>query len=70
LQLAILASHGQSSTLGKALGSDLKGKLSSAVYLIAIPLSFFVPLLAQALYVLVALAWLMPDRRIEKWVGG
>jgi uncharacterized membrane protein len=66
LQLAILARHGRDSLLAKALGRDWKGKLSMVVYLVAIPLAFAVPWIAHALYVVVALWWLIPDRRIER----
>ena len=66
LQLAIIAHQGPQSLLGKALGRDGKGKLSLVVYLIAIRLAFANPWLADALYVLVALWWLIPDRRIER----
>ena len=63
---ALLSLHGKGSTLATALGRDFKGKVSPAIYLIAIPLSFASPWLAYALYVLVAVMWLVPDRRIEK----
>ncbi|HEV2549743.1 MAG TPA: TMEM175 family protein [Stellaceae bacterium] len=66
LQKAITRKHGASSTLAKALGSDLKGKISPLIYLTAIPLAFLSPWIAIALYVLVALMWLVPDRRIER----
>lgn len=66
LTRCLLAYHGQNSTLAVAVGSDLKGRISIVIYALAIPLSFVVPLGAYALYVLVALMWLVPDRRIEK----
>jgi uncharacterized membrane protein len=66
LQLAILHNHGRHSVLAHALGSDLKGKLSPMLYLAAIALAFYVPWLSVAIYVLVAVLWLVPDRRIEK----
>ena len=62
----LIAYHGEDSTLAIAIGSDFKGKVSLGIYAIAITTSFFVPLLACALYVLVAIIWLVPDRRIEK----
>jgi uncharacterized membrane protein len=58
--------HGKESTLATALGADFKGKISMVIYLFAIPLAFVHPMLACALYVSVALSWLIPDRRIEK----
>ena len=62
----LLASHhGHTSTLSKALGADVKGKASIAVYAAAIPLAFVSPPLAYALYGLVALIWLCPDSRFE-----
>ncbi|NJN54234.1 MAG: hypothetical protein HC804_05420, partial [Anaerolineae bacterium] len=53
------------SILATALGRDEKGKLSIVVYVVAIPLAFVSTWLAGALYVLVAIIWLLPDRRIE-----
>lgn len=66
LQRVIIRHQGRHGALAKALGSDLKGKISPALYLIAIVAAFFLPTLAQAIYVLVALLWLVPDRRIER----
>jgi uncharacterized membrane protein len=66
LQLAIVAHHGDDSPLAKALGRDVKGKISPPLYFAAIVLAFFVPWAAQAIYVFVALMWLVPDRRIER----
>jgi uncharacterized membrane protein len=63
---ALLSLHGEESTLAKALGRDLKAKLSLAIYATAVPLAFLVTWLAVALYVLVAIMWLVPDPRIEK----
>ena len=65
LQQAIVASQGPDSILRSAVGKDWKGKLSMVLYLLAIGSTFVVPWLALALYVAVALAWLVPDRRIE-----
>jgi uncharacterized membrane protein len=66
LQMAIVAQQGAQSPLQRALGSDIKGKISPLLYLTAIGLSFVVPWVADAIYVLVALMWLIPDRRIER----
>ena len=66
LQGAIVAEQGRNALLGRALGSDWKGKLSPALYLAAIGLSFVRPWLADVLYVLVALMWFIPDRRIAR----
>jgi uncharacterized membrane protein len=65
LQWAIVVCNGRSSKLAAALGSDLKGKLSIAVYVVAIPLAFVSPWIALVLYVAIALMWFVPDRRIE-----
>jgi uncharacterized membrane protein len=65
LQRAIVACNGRSSPLAAALGSDLKGKLSISMYVVAIPLAFVSPWIAIVLYVAVALTWFVPDRRIE-----
>jgi uncharacterized membrane protein len=66
LQRAIIAKQGRESLLALAIGKDWKGKLSPALYLAAIPLAFVSSWIASALYVFVALLWLIPDPRIEK----
>ncbi|HWZ62686.1 MAG TPA: TMEM175 family protein [Steroidobacteraceae bacterium] len=68
LQALIIAVNGRESGLAMALGNDRKGKLSIALYLCAIALAFVRPWMAIALYVAVALIWLVPDRRIESVV--
>ena len=65
LQSAIIARNGRSSALATAVGSDLKGKLSLAMYVAAVPLAFVREWIAIVIYVAVALMWLVPDRRIE-----
>ena len=65
LQQLIIASQGPDSLLKKAVGGDWKGKLSPLVYAVAIPLAFLSKWISLGLYVLVALIWLVPDRRIE-----
>jgi uncharacterized membrane protein len=69
LQRAIIAQQGRDSLLAAAIGKDWKGKLSPALYFIAIPLAFVSPWISSALYVLVALIWLVPDRRIERMLA-
>jgi uncharacterized membrane protein len=69
LQQAIIGVDGSNSLLATAVGSDLKGKLSPLAYITAIPLAFVNHWLSMALYVLVALVWLVPDRRIEKVIA-
>jgi uncharacterized membrane protein len=66
LQATIIASQGSDSLLRRAVGSDWKGKLSPVLYLIAILAAFASHWTAKAIYVLVALIWLIPDRRIER----
>jgi uncharacterized membrane protein len=66
LQLRIIAAQGPDSILRKALGSDWKGKMSPVLYITAIALAFVAPWLSQAIYAIVALIWLVPDRRIER----
>jgi uncharacterized membrane protein len=65
LQNAIIRRHGMDSVLAKALGRDLKGKMSSVFYVAAIALAFVSPWISLAIYALVAMMWLIPDRRIE-----
>ena len=55
--------------LAAAIGNDIKGKVSAVAYLVAIPLAFVHQLIADAIYVSVALMWLVPDRRIERMTG-
>jgi uncharacterized membrane protein len=66
LQSTIVRQQGPDGPLAQALGRDVKGKVSLLLYLIAIAASFFAPFVADALYVAVALWWLIPDRRIER----
>ncbi|HQR20887.1 MAG TPA: TMEM175 family protein [Burkholderiaceae bacterium] len=66
LQQAIIATEGPASILRTAVGADWKGKLSPLLYIVAIISARFAPWLAQAIYVAVALIWLIPDRRIER----
>jgi uncharacterized membrane protein len=66
LQWAIVECNGRSSRLAEAVGSDVKGKMSLAMYALSIPLAFVHPWIAIGLYIAVALVWLVPDRRIER----
>jgi uncharacterized membrane protein len=65
LQMVIVAQEGANSVLAKAVGKDMKGKLSMVLYGVAIPSAFIHQWIAEAIYILVALVWLIPDRRIE-----
>ena len=65
LQKLIIAEQGSGSKLKAAVGKDLKGKLSPLIYIVAIALAFVNQWISDGLYVLVALIWLIPDKRIE-----
>lgn len=69
LQRIILQSQGENSILAKAVGNDIKGKLSPILYLLAIGVSWVGPAISGVIYVVVALMWLMPDLRIEKAIN-
>jgi TMEM175 potassium channel family protein len=69
LQTCVIHTHGSHSLLAQAIGSDLKGKISPVLYLTAVGLGFVASWLALMIYLLVALIWLIPDRRIEKVIG-
>jgi TMEM175 potassium channel family protein len=69
LQSIIVAQHGHASKLAKAMGPDFKGKLSPVLYAVALALAFFHPWISNGIFVLVALIWLVPDKRIERVVG-
>jgi len=66
LQQLIIASQGPDSIVKRAVGGDWKGKLSPVLYAIAIPLAFWRQWISLGVYVVVALIWLIPDRRIER----
>jgi uncharacterized membrane protein len=65
LERTIIADQGKDSKLAAAIGKETKGKISATAYASAIPLAFVRPWISETLYVLVALMWLVPDRRIE-----
>jgi uncharacterized membrane protein len=66
LTRALLSAHGTDSDFARALGKDVKGKISLVIYAAAIGLSFVQPAIACACYVLVALIWFVPDKRFEQ----
>jgi uncharacterized membrane protein len=66
LATALARHHGKESKIAVALGKDFKGKVSLLIYAVAIAATSFSPALAGGLYAVVALIWLVPDRRIEK----
>lgn len=70
LQQTLIAAEGPGSALRRAFGSDWKGRLSHALHLGGIALTFWRPWAAQSVYALVALPWLIPDRRIEGAIRG
>ena len=65
LQRTLIGQQGSGSRLAAAVERDTKGKASIAAYAVAIPAAFFSPWISDAIYVGVALMWLVPDRRIE-----
>jgi uncharacterized membrane protein len=69
LQYTIIYTQGAGSLLAKAIGYDFKGKLSLILYTTGIVIAFFIPWVACAIYIFVALMWLVPDRRIERIIG-
>jgi len=69
LQQTIIGAQGADSTLAHAVGSDRKGRISILLYIAAIPLAFVQPIISDAIYVIVAGIWLIPDRRIERAVA-
>jgi uncharacterized membrane protein len=69
LQQTLLRAQGPGSLLATAIGTDIKGKVSPAIYAVAIGAAFWQRWLAGALYILAALWWLIPDRRIERVIG-
>ena len=70
LQLTILRQPESGETLRAVLGSDLKGKASPVLYLAGIGLAFVQPWLGWVPYTAVALIWLVPDRRVERYLHG
>jgi uncharacterized membrane protein len=70
LERTLIAASGKDSLLAKAVGHDVKSMLSLGLYIAAMALAFLKPWIAIAIYVLVALMWLVPDRRIEAVSGG
>ena len=69
LSFAIVSEHGGGSAIAHMLGRDVKGKISLLLYAIAIPLAFVATWSAIGLYIVVALIWILPDRRIETHLG-
>jgi uncharacterized membrane protein len=70
LARTIIAAEGKDGVLAKAVGKDLKGKISVGSYLASLPLAFFNPWISCAIFVVVALMWFIPDRRIERYIRG
>jgi uncharacterized membrane protein len=66
LQWRIVAAEGKDSVLAIALGKDIKGRLSLVLYAVSIPVAFIAPWISNAVYLVVALIWFIPDRRIER----
>ena len=70
LTRTLIAAHGKESALALAVRKDFKGKTSVILYAAAIPVAFLAPWVSMAVYVLVAVMWLVPDQRIEKVLAG
>lgn len=70
LSLTIISTHGKDSVLAKAIGRDLKGKISVVLYAFSIPLAYIQPFTSIGIYTMVAVIWLIPDKRIEKAMLG
>jgi uncharacterized membrane protein len=68
LERAIVARNGRNSALATAIGTEMKGWASFAIYVVAVPLAFADPRIAIGLYIVVAVIWFIPDRRIESIV--
>ena len=68
LVLCLIATHEPGSELSQAIGSDRKGKASLAAYTLAFAVAFIVPWVSVALFIAVALMWIVPDRRIERFI--
>lgn len=70
LQNALIRCNGQTSVLARAVGEDFKGRASVLLYVLAIGLAFVSQWIADAIYVVIAIIWLVPDTRIEKKITG
>ena len=62
----LIAAPGQPQAFADAIGRDVKGKISPALFAIAIPVALVLPAVSMAIYVLVVLMWIVPDRRMER----
>ena len=69
LQMTIMRTEGASSRLRAAIGRDLKGKISPVIYLVGILVTYVAPWLGVALFAVVAVIWLVPDRRMERFIA-
>jgi uncharacterized membrane protein len=69
LSRLLVRHEGPDSTLAKAIGADFKGRISPVLYALGIGVAFVAPIVSLALYVAVALIWLIPDRRVERQLG-
>jgi uncharacterized membrane protein len=69
LQRFLIANHDHHDLLARAVGKDLKGKISVVLYFISIPSAFIHPIISGSIYIFVALMWLIPDTRIERTIA-
>ena len=66
LQNLIIKKNGKNSKLSDAIGKDIKGKISLVLYVIAISVAFFSPMISGIIYASVAIIWMIPDKRLER----
>ena len=69
LQLALVAVNGRDTPFAKALESDIKGRASLLLYILAVGLAFVLPQVSDAIFVIVAIVWFVPDRRFESLIA-
>jgi uncharacterized membrane protein len=70
LTQTIIRSHGEKSVLAQAMGNNFKGTVSWGGYLLAVAIAFFYPLVSASIYLVIALIWFIPDKRIERLIEG
>ena len=69
MSIVTLRTHGPESEIAKAIGRDKKGKISLGIYILALPMAFFAPLISCAMFLIVSFIWLVPDSRVERMFG-
>ena len=66
----LMAAVGQPAALAEAVGRDVKGKVSPILFAVAIPIALVAPVVSMAIYAVVVLMWIVPDRRMERVIRG